>query len=195
MGHQRGGPRGGRRDKRFGWRKRNGPQRRPGDVTGLAKCQGSTALPTNANTPSSYCLDRSQNHSFPVCFLVTGTIRSFKNSLPYILQQTVPNLCFRPDALTDKLLAGCILNFSRELDLKNKWIMLSQFRAKFLGDNREADEVTAHPRQPLAEKIESPQEVAPSSETDSNSSRSASNTCSRSLASSCLDYSLAKHRI
>lgn len=43
--------------------------------------------------------------------------------------------------------------------------MLSQFRAKFLGDNREADEVTAHPRQPPAEKIECPQEVASSSET------------------------------
>lgn len=61
-----------------------------------------------------------KNHSFPVCFLVTVTITSFKNSLPYIIQQTVPNLCFRPDALPDKLSAECILIFSRELDLKNK---------------------------------------------------------------------------
>lgn len=30
----------------------------------------------------------------------------------------MPNLCFGPDALTDKLLADCILIFSRELDLK-----------------------------------------------------------------------------
>lgn len=101
------------------------------DVNGLAEGPRSTAVvgrrvqrvpavPTNANTASSSCLYLSQNHSFPVCFLVTVTITSFKNSLPYIIQQTVPNLYFKPDALTDKLSAECILMFSTELDLKNK---------------------------------------------------------------------------
>lgn len=70
--------------------------------------QRGTALPTNANRPSSYCLYLSQNHSFPVCFLVTVTITSFKNSLPYIIRQTEPNLGFGPGALTAKLLADCI---------------------------------------------------------------------------------------
>lgn len=69
---------------------------RPADVYGLAEShsgnasvggqfQRGTALLTNANTPSSYCLYLSQNHSFPVCILVTVTITSFKNSLPYII--------------------------------------------------------------------------------------------------------------
>jgi hypothetical protein len=70
--------------------------------------------------PSSYCLYLLQNHSLPVCFLATVTITSFKNSLPYILQQTGPNLCCGPDALTDKISADCILIFSRELDLQNE---------------------------------------------------------------------------
>lgn len=42
-----------------------------------------TLTPTNVNIPSSnvciFC------KPFPVCFLVTTTITSFKNSLPYIL--------------------------------------------------------------------------------------------------------------
>lgn len=108
------------------------------------------------------CLYLSQNHSFPVCFLVTVTITSFKNSLPYIIRQPMPNLCFGPDALTDKLLADCILIFSRELDLK--WIMLPQFMPKFLGENLVAVyEVTEHARQLQAEKTDCPQEVALSS--------------------------------
>lgn len=134
-GPQRASYLGGKRDKHFCWHKWNGPQVRPADVYGLAKCQSGpdivggqyqrgTILPTNANTPSNYYLYLSQNHSFPVCFLVTVTITSFKNSLPYIIRQTAPNLCFGPDALTDKILADCILIFSRDLDLKNKWIML-----------------------------------------------------------------------
>lgn len=113
-----------------------GLARRQGGPVGVGgRFQRGIALPTNANMPSSFCLYLSQNHSFPVCFLVTVTITSFKNSLPYIIRQTVPNLCFGPDALTAKLSAHCILIFSRELDFKNKWIMLSQFMSKFPGGN------------------------------------------------------------
>lgn len=66
--------------------------------------------------------------------------------------QTAPNLCFGPDALTDKILADCILIFSRDLDLKNKWIMVLQFMSKFLGEDVVAmDEATEHARQPQAE--------------------------------------------
>lgn len=43
--------------------------------------------------------------------------------------------------------------------------MLSQFMAKFPGENTEADEVIGHSRQSPAEKIDCPQEVASSSET------------------------------
>ena len=95
-------------------------RRQGGPVSVGGQFQRGIALPTNANMPSSFCLYLSQNHSFSVCFLVTVTITSFKNSLPYIIRQTVPNLCFGPDALTAKLSAHCILIFSRELDFKNK---------------------------------------------------------------------------
>ena len=89
---------------------------RPGQAPGWpvsvgGRFQRGIALPTNANMPSSFCLYLSQNHSFPVCFLVTVTITSFKNSLPYIIRQTVPNLCFGPDALTAKLSAHWVLIF------------------------------------------------------------------------------------
>ena len=88
------------------------PGRAPGwPVSVGGRFQRGIALPTNANMPSSFCLYLSQNHSFPVCFLVTVTITSFKNSLPYIIRQTVPNLCFGPDALTAKLSAHCVLIF------------------------------------------------------------------------------------
>lgn len=90
-----------------------------------------------------------KNHSFPVCFLATVTITSFKNSLSYIIQQTVPNLCFGPDALTDKILADC--NFSRDLDLKINKLCHPNVVAVY--------EITERARQPRQREKDCPQQV------------------------------------